>query len=97
LCKFYGQIEPLTNKEKRAFIEKYLEQYSKKLSHDQIFLLVESKQCSIPLFLRSILEQLRTFGDYERLTDIINHFLRAPDLATLFQEVCSLYHIQLIS
>jgi hypothetical protein len=80
-------LDPLKNPEKRQLIELFLNRFSKKLSHEQIFHLVDSKQTSNPLFLVAVLDQLRVFGQFEQLTLFIVDLLRARDLTSLFKDV----------
>lgn len=61
--------------------------YSKKLSAQQTYQLVENQIASLPLFLRSILEQLRVFGNFEELSKYIDYFLLSQDISSLFEKI----------
>jgi len=50
------RILPLTSEEREAMIQEYLSQYAKKLTADQLSLIMAAPQCSNPLFLRTLLE-----------------------------------------
>lgn len=81
------RMVPLTDFEKQKLIEEYLGKYSKKLSPQQTYQLVEKKMTSLPLFLRSILEQLRIFGNFEELSKYIDYFLECSDISSLFEKI----------
>jgi hypothetical protein len=68
-------------------VKEYLGKYSKKLSPQQTYQLVEKKMTSLPLFLRSILEQLRIFGNFEELSKYIDYFLECSDISSLFEKI----------
>lgn len=68
-------------------MQEYLGKYSKKLSPQQTYQLVEQRMTSLPLFLRSILEQLRVFGNFEELSKYIDYFLESHDISSLFEKI----------
>jgi nephrocystin-3 len=68
-------------------VQEYLGKFSKKLSPQQTYQLVEKKMTSLPLFLRSILEQLRLFGNFEELGKYIDYFLECRDISSLFEKI----------
>ena len=55
-------VKPLTTDEINRFIVDYLDRYGKKLGESQIRLITGSRQTTNPLYLRSLLEELRIFG-----------------------------------
>lgn len=81
------KVEPLDEKEKKLFIQEYMSKYSKSLTTNQLNKLVSSPQCNNPLFLKTILEELRVFGVFEQLDVKIEHYLSAATPPQLFQFV----------
>lgn len=77
-------VEPLTTDEINRFIVDYLDRYGKKLSESQIRNISGSSQATNPLFLRSLLEELRVFGAYEELDANISYYLKAETIDALF-------------
>ena len=54
------KVEPLDPSQKNEIITKYLEGlYTKSLSHEQKYLIVKSPQTNNPLYLRSLLDEVR--------------------------------------
>ncbi|KAL6055743.1 DUF4062 domain-containing protein (Fragment), variant 2 [Balamuthia mandrillaris] len=82
-------VSPLQDEEKRQLVEMYLSRYSKKLSPSDVCKLVESPLTALPIFLRTILEQLRIFGKFEELSNHIDFLLRSNDVAALFGKILS--------
>ena len=80
-------IQPLDPDAREAVIEAYLGEFRKQLTAKQLRRIAEDNQSSNPLFLRTLLEELRVFGRFEQLDARIAHYLSAIDLADLFQRV----------
>jgi len=80
-------VQPLDADAREAVIESYLGTYRKQLTSKQLRRIAEDNQCSNPLFLRTLLEELRVFGRFEQLDARIAHLLAAIDLDDLFQRV----------
>ena len=80
-------VEPLDVAERRALIDRFLGAYRKRLHPELAARIAADPKCAIPLFLRTVLEELRLFGDHERLEQITANYLDASDLSTLFQRV----------
>ena len=80
-------VQPLDADAREAVIEAYLGKYRKQLTAKQLRRIAEDNQCSNPLFLRTLLEELRVFGRFEQLDARIAHLLSAVDLDDLFQRV----------
>ncbi|MBW2646565.1 MAG: tetratricopeptide repeat protein [Deltaproteobacteria bacterium] len=70
--------------EQRKYIIEYLRQYRKELSTHQIEKIIKEEQASNPLYLRTLLEELRVFGIFEELENKIEHYLQARTIARLF-------------
>jgi tetratricopeptide (TPR) repeat protein len=68
-------------------IRSFLGSYSKKLDEDQAAPISRSPACANPLFLLTVLDELRLSGSFEELDRRIDHYLAAPDLDVLFSRV----------
>jgi tetratricopeptide (TPR) repeat protein len=80
---FLLPIGELKESERREMANKFLSLFSKKLAHEQLYLLTSTKNSANALFLRSVLELLRSFGDYDRLTEYLTNLMRAHTLDEL--------------
>lgn len=80
-------VKPLSPSERKALIEKYLNIYRKSLSKDQLDIISHNELCSNPLFLRSLLEELRIFGEFEKLECRIAFYLQSKDISDLFMRI----------
>ena len=80
-------VHPLTQRERRVLIPFYLKQYTKTLSEPRVEKIASSPQAANPLYLKVLLEELRLFGEHERLDDMIRHYLEAKDPHELYGKV----------
>jgi tetratricopeptide (TPR) repeat protein len=80
-------VQPLNQGEIEQLVDKYLAQYSKQLNHTQVKEIVEDPHSSNPLALRILLEELRQFGVYERLDEIIDMYLKANSITEMYELV----------
>ena len=55
----------------RLLIAHYLERYQKRLSQQQIEILLSKDSTNVPLYLMTVIEELRIYGNYEKLTDFL--------------------------
>lgn len=84
----YVHLELLPLSEERtAIIHNYLATYQKRLSEDLFTRLLNDPKCSVPLFLRVVLEELRVFGSHENLPHHLATLLAVDDLEALFRQV----------
>lgn len=81
------EVEPLTPAERERLVTGCLAQYAKALSDNRVRRIVTSPQSANPLFLRTLLEELRVFGVHELLDQRIDYYLEARDSTALFQRV----------
>jgi len=81
------QIHPLDNDERIRLINEFLEMHCKKLSRKQIEKIASAEQTRNPLYLRSLLEELRVFGEYEELNKRIEECLAAKTIPALFEAI----------
>jgi tetratricopeptide (TPR) repeat protein len=82
-------VAPLAIEERRAAIEAFLAAHSKVLEPAMVAAISAASATASPLFLRTVLEELRQFGDRERLDERIAWYLEAADLADLLDRVLS--------
>jgi tetratricopeptide (TPR) repeat protein len=80
-------VQPLDARERTHLIRAYLDQYTKSLSGEIGDQIVRSTATGNPLYLRVLLEELRLFGEHERLRERVAHYLRAPSADELYQLV----------
>jgi len=77
-------VLPMNRGEQAEYINKYLEHAGRKLDKAQIGMIVNEEQASNPLYLRTLLEELKVFGVYEKLNEKIAHYLQARTVDGLF-------------
>jgi nephrocystin-3 len=65
----------------------FLKIYGRVAPRDMIRRLQTKELAKNPLFLRAFLDELRQFGDYEKLPDQMDFYLRAKDLDELFGRI----------
>jgi tetratricopeptide (TPR) repeat protein len=80
-------MQPLSEKEREAVVVRYLSEYSKGLSAEQVRRIASDVKCSHPLFLRTLLEELRLDSSHEELDSRIAHYLGTTGTEDLFQQV----------
>ncbi len=79
--------------ERKQLIQKFLAQYAKSLSPDRIERIATPSPSANPLYLRTVLEELRLFGLHERLDDRIEECLSAKTIPALFQKILQRYEM----
>ncbi len=79
------QLQPLNMEYRELIVRQYLGSFSKKLSQQQQDRITRHEKCANPLFLRTVLEELRVLGVYEKLDEEIDKYLAASDLLGLFE------------
>ena len=77
-------LQGLETDRRQQLIENWLATYRKALSREQVSQLINAPQTQNPLFLRTVLEELRIFGYFEQLDNRINSLLSAQNPAELF-------------
>lgn len=65
------QVGTITATEILKIIDNFLGHYCKTLTNPQKILLTNKQTCYSPVFLRTVLEELRVFGVFEQLTSRI--------------------------
>lgn len=71
-------VEPFSNEEQAAFIREYLGRYRKALTPEQTTALQCFPLSGNPLFLLTVLEELRVFGVHEELEERLKTLLSPP-------------------
>ncbi len=84
-------VQPLSVDEQRTLVDRYLGFYSKTLAARHVDQIVASDQTKNPLYLKLLLEELRLFGEHERLSDQISYYLSAKTLPDLYAAILQRY------
>ncbi len=80
-------MQPLKEREREAVVVRFLAEYRKALSAQQVKRIAEDAKCSHPLFLRTLLEELRLHGRHENLGQAVTTLLATTGTEDLFQRV----------
>ena len=81
------KVTPLTDEDKKELIVEYLGRYRKSLTPEQTGRVLSHPLSGNPLFLRTLLEELRIFGVYEELEARMSGYLDAETIDGLFAKV----------
>jgi tetratricopeptide (TPR) repeat protein len=82
------KIKPLATDERATFITSYLEQYRKRLDRASVRRVTLAAAAANPLYLRTVLEELRLFGrQSSELPAVIENLLAAGGTEELFEKV----------
>jgi tetratricopeptide (TPR) repeat protein len=84
---FSKKIHGLTDSDKSQLIVDYLGQFSKSLTISQLSRLSNTEQVDNPLYLKTLLDELRIFGIYEKLDAKIDYYLKAQNTNELYQKI----------
>ena len=80
-------VSPLEREECRKFIVDHLGKYRKSLTPEFTERVLSHPLSGNPLFLRTLLEELRVFGVHEELGRKIDHYLASQTVVDLFDQV----------
>ncbi len=80
-------MQPLKEREREAVIVRYLSEFHKALTPDLIHRIAEDAKCAHPLFLRTLLEELRLDSGHEQLPQHVDSYLETTGTEDLFQAV----------
>lgn len=80
-------LTPLPPDARRQLVESFFSRYAKELNRELLDDIVATPQTGSPLFLRSLLDELRVFGFADRLPDITRRYLRAREPSELLQQI----------
>jgi nephrocystin-3 len=81
------EVTPLIESERQKLISDFLNQYSKSLNSERAYYIASAPQCSNPLYLRVLLDELRQFGDYQKLDERIDYYLKSESINDLYCRV----------
>jgi len=80
-------LAPLSESDQGEFIVQYLWRFGRQLEDHFIQQLVTAPQTANPLYLQVILEELRLFGNHEKLGQRLAYYLEAETIPDLYQKV----------
>lgn len=78
------ELRPLNLQEREAMVVRYLGEYHKGLNTHATHTVAAHEQTANPLFLRTLLEELRLCGDYHLLEPHLQYYLKAQSPQELF-------------
>lgn len=81
------ELGPLDQKQREAIIKSFLDEYGKSLPQPLVRWIADKDECSNALFLRTVIEELRVWGDHDNLKKRLHFYLEATNIADLFQRV----------
>ncbi len=81
------ELSPLSAEQREAIALGFLQRYRKSLPAEQLHRLSSDKKSESPLFLRTVLEELRIFGHFSTLGEALEDYLSSADERELFQKV----------
>lgn len=81
------KISPLKEDERHYLVNGYLSRFTKTLDDRQLSTIIRSPQTGNPLFLKVLLDELRVFGIYEQLDELITGYLGAGDPTQLYNMI----------
>ena len=84
-------VDLLSREEREQFAHKFLAQFSKQLNSQQIKIIVDNQKTSNPLALKIMLDELRQFGVYEKLDEIIQDYLQADSITEMLKLIFTRY------
>lgn len=80
-------VAPLGRKDCQSFINSYLGKFRKPLPPELVALVLQHPLSGNPLFLRTLLEEMRVFGVHEQLKQKLEHYLASKTVDDLFERV----------
>ncbi len=78
-------LQPLNKEQRCQLIEKHLGNFAKRLNISQLQRIAESNLCENTLVLRSLLDELISFGIYEKLDERIDSYLSQNSIEDFYQ------------
>jgi nephrocystin-3 len=81
------ELKQLDRQDRETLAVRYLGEHHKALSRGQLEHIVSEEKCAHPLFLKTLLEELRLFGSFTQLNERIDRYLGTRDLDDLMQNV----------
>ncbi len=77
-------LRTLKEREREAIVARYLAEYHKSLPPSLLLKIGKDEKASSPLFLRTLSEELRLYGDHESLVEVADNYLKVENLDQLF-------------
>jgi nephrocystin-3 len=84
-------VEPLTEAERIQLIARYLSHFSQGLSEARAWKIAAVEAASNPLYIKTLLDDLRVTGAHERLDEQIDDYLRAAGIPALLTKILARY------
>lgn len=81
------KLYPMQKDDLHLFIEQYLLQYGKHLSHSHLTHILNQKKFQNTLVVKTLLDELITFGQFDQLNEQINRYICANNIEEFFQQV----------
>ncbi|MEY5015402.1 MAG: hypothetical protein RIS92_1760, partial [Verrucomicrobiota bacterium] len=81
------EVTPLSIAERREIIARYLSRFAKQIEEPVVRRLSEAPQTSNALFLKVVLDELRSRASHEALSSMVERMLEARDPVELFTQV----------
>ncbi len=78
------ELHPLKEREREAIVARYLGEYHKELPSSLLQKIGKDEKAASPLFLRTLSEELRLYGEHESLVAVAESYLSVRDLDELF-------------
>lgn len=85
------EVAPLSADDRRAFIRSTLKLHAKTLGGRHEDMILAAELSAHPLFLKTLLDELRQFGSHEELESRLASYLRAPTVPAIFSLVAARY------
>ena len=85
------EVPPLSEAERAAYVTAFLARWAKGLDPVHVQTLVGSPHTGNPLYLRTVLDELRQHGDHFTLGEVIAHYLAATTVDDLLELVLARY------
>jgi tetratricopeptide (TPR) repeat protein len=81
------EVWPSSEAERRELVVRTLEGWGKELSEERIARLLAHPSSGTPLFLKTVLDELRVSATHAQVQHRLDHYLRSRDMADLFARV----------
>ncbi len=78
------EMRILKEREREAIVARYLGEYHKELPSAILQRIGKDDKAASPLFLRTLSEELRLYGEHESLADVVDRYMDASDLDEFF-------------
>lgn len=85
------RVEPLTWEERALIIVDYLNRFGKKLDKPRLDRLSNTSAAANPLYLKTLLDELRVTGTHQGLDERLDDYLSATDIPSLLTKVLRRY------